>query len=65
MKEAGQLALPVICRGIDSLDVAVKKIFEDSTPEERRKFYEDVKKDIQNQAYCLEARQFALYPKHC
>lgn len=60
MKRIGELAVPVICLGVESFDAAPKSVLKDSTLEERKQFYEDVKKDILNPRYRIGAYQSSL-----
>jgi hypothetical protein len=54
MKRAGELAIPVFCRSVDSLGAAFKDAFGDLTLDERKKFYEEVKTGFQNPEYKIE-----------
>jgi hypothetical protein len=55
MKKVGELAIPIFSRGIDSLSAAFKNGLGDFTPDERKKFCEDVKMELHNPEYRLEA----------
>ena len=52
--------MPVICRGVDSLDAAIKNHAGTFTLEERKKFYEDVKNDFKNPNYHLRMHQLPV-----
>lgn len=58
MKRIGELALPVFCRAVDSLDRIAKSVLPDMSHEERKKFYEDVKRDLVNPEYQLCAHMY-------
>jgi hypothetical protein len=60
MKRIGELAVPVICRGVDSFDSASKNMLKDLTSEERKQFYEDVKRDTLNPLYRIGLYQSSL-----
>lgn len=60
MKRIGQLAIPIIYHGVDSLDAAVKGVRKDMTLEERKRFYEDVKRELLNPHYRLGSYQSSL-----
>jgi hypothetical protein len=60
MKRIGELAVPVFIKGVDSLDAASKHVLKDLTLEERKQFYEDVKRDMLNPNYRLAAYQSYL-----
>jgi hypothetical protein len=58
MKRIGELALPVFCRAVDSLDRIAKSVLPDMSHEERKKFYEDVKRDLVIPEYQLCAHMY-------
>jgi hypothetical protein len=60
MKRIGELALPVFWRAVDSLDRIAKSVLPDMSHEERKRFYEDVKRDLMNPEYQLYAHMFVF-----
>lgn len=62
MKKIGELAIPVIYHGIDSLDAALKSVLTDMTPEERKRFNEDVKRELSNPLYRIGSYGSSLLP---
>jgi hypothetical protein len=58
MKRIGELALPVFWRAVDSLDRIAKSVLPDMSYEERKQFYEDVKRDLVNPEYQLCAHMY-------
>lgn len=54
MKKVGELAIPIFCRSVDALGPAIIDALGEPTLDERKKFYEDVKRGFQNPEYKLE-----------